>query len=98
MNIEPSPNAQMPAGKAQNATDPVGEDSGLFDGGEFMRESFQLPKSTAGGHLFLVGNILKHQSRRAMQNRDARFHLGRLNVGDQSPLEPIPGHRRRNQR
>jgi len=51
MNIEPSPNAQMPAGKAQNATEPVGEDNGLFDGGEFTRESFRLPKSTAGGHL-----------------------------------------------
>jgi len=38
MNIEPNPNAQMPTGKAQNDNDQVGEDRGLFEDGEFMRE------------------------------------------------------------
>ena len=38
MNIEPSPNAQMPAGNARNAAGAAGEDGRLSEEGGFMRE------------------------------------------------------------
>ncbi|MGB7541308.1 MAG: hypothetical protein WA373_09460 [Burkholderiales bacterium] len=38
MNIEPSPNAQIPMGKARNVAGAPEGVCELFEGGEFMRE------------------------------------------------------------